>query len=271
MAEEFPPPSSPETEAGLPPLPRGGSRPADPATVWDSVAADFYRAYPPSHGRVAYGPLVAGEEDLKLLGPTGGKRILDLGCGAGFGSVALAKSGAHVIAVDFSARRIEIARRLAEREETKIEFRQAGPSELVFIPANSIDVVVSAWTINFAPDWARVFRAVSRVLINGGVFVFSVEHPVWTCLDRNTGTLAHPYRDNGVVEKELIPGNPHSVTEFHTHTIGGIVSLLTKEGFALHQILEPPAVAPPTDPWYKTYPPNLARDLPPVLAIKCEA
>lgn len=271
MAEQPPPPTTSEWAAGVDRPPAAGSSALDPVTVWDSIAADFYRAFPPTQGQVGYGPLVPGEDELRLVGTTSGKRVLDLGCGAGFGTVALARSGAHVIAVDFSARRLEIARRLAEREEVKVEFRHSGLSELIFIPADSIDMVVSSWAIHFTPDWARVFRAVSRVLAGGGVFVFSVEHPLWTSLDRATGSLAHSYRDEAVVERELIPGDPRSLITFHSYTLGGIVTLLMKEGFTLHQILEPPAVAPPTDPWYRVYPPNFVANLPPVLLVKCEA
>jgi 2-polyprenyl-3-methyl-5-hydroxy-6-metoxy-1,4-benzoquinol methylase len=271
MAEYLPPSAASDSKTDVEsPIVQSAS-PQDPAVVWDSVATDFYRTYPPSRGQLTYGPLISGEDELKLLGSTSGKRVLDLGCGAGFGSVALAKSGAHVIAVDFSARRIDIARQLAEREEVKVEFRQAGLSELIFIPADSIDIVVSAWAINFTPNWARVFRAVSRVLAPGGVFVFSIEHPIWTCLDSSSGSIVAPYRDDSSVTKELIVGNPRSAISFHTHTIGGILSLLTKEGFTLHQVLEPQATAPPTDPWYKNYPQNLVRNIPPVLIVKCEA
>lgn len=251
--------------------PTSGSSGPDPVAVWDTVSADFYRAYPPPQGRVSYGPLVPAEDELKLLGATAGKRVLDLGCGAGFGSVALAGSGAHVIAVDFSTRRLEIAKRLAEREEVKVEFRHAGLSELIFVPANSIDIVCSCWALNFTSHWPRVFRAVSRILAHGGIFVFSIEHPIWTCMDRSTASLVHPYKDETVVQKELIPGDPRSRIDFHTYTIGGLLALLSKEGFVVHQVLEPPAVAPPTDPWYKVYPPGLVQNLPPVLVVKCES
>ncbi|MER3396043.1 MAG: hypothetical protein C4318_01065 [Acidimicrobiia bacterium] len=241
----------------------------DPVTTWDSIAPDFYRAFPPAPQRLSYGPLVAGENDLKLLGSVTGKRILDLGCGAGFGSIALAKSGAHVIAVDFSAQRLQIARRLAEREEARVEFRQAGLSELIFIPADSIDIVVSAWSLNFTQEWSRVFRAVSRVLAPSGIFVLSVEHPIWSCLDQTTGALSRPYRDGYSAPRQLIPGDPASTTEFYSYTIGGTVSSLMKEGFTVHHLFELPAIAPPTDPWYKVYAPELARNLPPVLLVKC--
>src|SRR4051812_43585466 len=48
--------------------------------------------------------LIALEEPLvaRLFGPVSGLRILDLGCGTGRHSVALATAGAKVTALDFS-------------------------------------------------------------------------------------------------------------------------------------------------------------------------
>ncbi len=252
-------------------------QPSMPATqsqfsgAWDSHAAEFYRAFPPLQGQLTYGPLVAGENDLKLLGPVDGKRVLDLGCGAGFGSVALAKGGAHVTGVDFSESRLEIARKLAEREEVKVEFRRAGLAELIFIPADTVDVVVCCWALNFVPDWARVFRAVSRVLVSGGTFVLSIEHPFWSAMDRASGTFVGPYADGSRSSRELIPGSPDSALDFYSYTVSGVVSLLMREGFSIQQLLELPASAPPTDPWYRVYPPSLVQALPPVLVVKCGA
>ncbi len=53
---------------------------------------------------VHYGPDIPTEADLRLLGPLEGKRVLELGCGGGPMTVAMAKQGARVIAVDESAR-----------------------------------------------------------------------------------------------------------------------------------------------------------------------
>ncbi len=259
------PRQSPDRQA-----PQPASR-SQPLQAWETHAAEFYRAFPPLQGQVAYGPLVAGEKELHLLGPVSGKRVLDLGCGAGFGTVALAKAGAHVTGVDFSERRLEIARKLAEREEVKVEFRKAGLAELIFLPADTVDLVVCCWALNFVADWPRVVRAVSRVLASGGTFVLSIEHPFWSAMDRASGSFVGPYADGCRSSRELIPGSPDSAVDFYSYTVSGLVSLLTREGFSVQQLFELPASAPPTDPWYRVYPPSLVQALPPVLVVKCGA
>ena len=52
--------------------------------------------------------------------PTG--RALDLGCGTGTSSIALAKAGWQVTGVDFARRAIQIARRKARRAGVKVDF-----------------------------------------------------------------------------------------------------------------------------------------------------
>jgi len=74
---------------------------------------------------VHYGPDIPTEADLRLLGNLKDKRVLELGCGGGPTSVAMAKQGARVIAIDESAEQVTHARRLAEREETKVEVRRS--------------------------------------------------------------------------------------------------------------------------------------------------
>lgn len=50
---------------------------------------------------------------LALLSPLAGQSVLDVGCGSGRGSVALAERGARVVGIDVSSRMLEMARELA--------------------------------------------------------------------------------------------------------------------------------------------------------------
>ena len=68
---------------------------------------------------VTYGPDVAREDTLRLLGNVDGKRILDLGCGAGHNAIALARQGAKVIGVDESSDQVAEARAACDREQVQ--------------------------------------------------------------------------------------------------------------------------------------------------------
>ena len=80
---------------------------------------------------VTYGPAIPRETDLRLLGDVAGKRVLDLGCGAGHNAVALARAGARVIAVDESADQIGHARAAVDAADVRIELHHAPLAELL--------------------------------------------------------------------------------------------------------------------------------------------
>lgn len=134
---------------------------------------------------VTYGPDVAREDTLKLLGHVEGTRVLDLGCGAGHNAIALAKQGAKVIGVDESSDQVADARAACEREHVKVELHHAPLAELAFIRADTIDAVVSAWGLAPVDDLDRVFRQVDRVLKPEHPLVLSMPHPAFATVDQS--------------------------------------------------------------------------------------
>ena len=132
---------------------------------------------------VTYGADVPREDTLKLLGHVEGKRIVDLGCGAGHNAIALARQGAKVIAVDESAEQIADARAACEREGVKVELHHAPLAELAFIRADTVDAVVSVFGLAPVDDVDRVFRQVHRVLRPEMPMVISLPHPAFAVVE----------------------------------------------------------------------------------------
>src|SRR3546814_16354448 len=79
---------------------------------------------------VTYGPDVPREDTLKLLGNVEGKRILDLGCGAGHNAIALDKQGAKVPEVDAPPAQVAEAQAAAEPEAHQVGPHPPPPAEL---------------------------------------------------------------------------------------------------------------------------------------------
>jgi trans-aconitate methyltransferase len=106
-----------------------------------------------------------GEDLLALLAPQPGERILDLGCGTGQLSAAIAGSGAHVIGLDLSAEMLNQAR----GNYPEIEFVQGDASDF------ALDAPVDAIFSNAALHWVKnaegVGASVARALKPGGRFV----------------------------------------------------------------------------------------------------
>lgn len=190
---------------------------------------------------VSYGPDCATEADLKLLGRLEGRRILELGCGGGPNSVAMAKQGAKVIAIDSSAEQLGHARRLGEREEVTVELHQGDLADLAFVRADTVDIVVSVYALGMIADLDRVFRQVHRVLRPDGPFVVSLPHPAWRASDgSDPPAIRRSYWDRAAMAWT----DAGETGADHPVTIAGLFTSLTRANFRVDTIVEP---APPAN------------------------
>jgi SAM-dependent methyltransferase len=116
---------------------------------------------------------VLNDEELgalgRLLGPGTG-RCLDLGCGTGLPTEAVAELGWSVVGVDASSDLLEVARARG------VEVLQAPAEALPFEDA-SFDAVVSVWTHTDIDDFPAAVAEAARVLKPEGPFVYVGGHP----------------------------------------------------------------------------------------------
>lgn len=106
-----------------------------------------------------------------IVGDWCGKSVLDLGCGGGFMSEALAERGAHVIGVDPSGPAIAIARNHAEATGLSIDYR-VGAGESLPVAESSLDIVLCVDVLEHVRDLDAVIAEIRRVLKPGGLFLF---------------------------------------------------------------------------------------------------
>jgi SAM-dependent methyltransferase len=214
----------------------------DNVFAWDRLAAPFDAAFPRSADVVSYGADMPDESDLRLIGDATGKRVVDLGCGAGHNAVALARHGAKVIAVDASANQLNIARRLAEEFETKVETHLGDMADLSFITSGSVDTVLSTQALGYVDDINRVFRQVHRILKPEAPIVLSLDHPFGLLLEHVGGVpvLQGSYFDRAPLHRRIaeIP------VTVYPHTVSGLFTSLHRANFRVDAIYEPePRVA----------------------------
>jgi SAM-dependent methyltransferase len=196
--------------------------------AWDRAAVRYQEEIDLPVGDVPYGPGLPTETELRLLGGSlAGKRVLELGCGGGQAAVALAGQGARVIAVDSSSEHISFARRLGERERARVEWHVGDLSDLAFVPADSVDLVLSTNTLDYVDDLARVFRGAHRVLRPKGALVFSLEHPL---------AMERPYLDMTPLKVERY-GEQFLL---YPRTFSEVVGVLVRNGFRPDAMAEPP-------------------------------
>jgi len=185
---------------------------------------------------VTYGTDVPREDSLKLLGNVDGKRVLDLGCGAGHNALALARQGAKVIGVDESADQIADARAACEREGLKVELHHAPLAELAFVRADTIDAVLSAFGLASVDDVDRVFRQVHRVLRPEHPIVLSLPHPAFAVIDPDDPErrVHRSYWDTAPLPSASEDG-PADVPR----TLGSLFTSFGRANFRVDTVLEP--------------------------------
>ncbi len=182
-----------------------------------------------------YGPDGPSESYLRLLGDGRGKRVVELGCGTGASSIALARSGAVVICIDASADKLAGARRLAEKEGVRLETRRAEPGSMPFLAADSVDAVLSIYSLGHPEEADRVFRQAQRVLRPGAALIVSVAHPVRLMLD---GSDDEPDESSGLTYFDE-GGQREARERRYRHTVESLFSALCRSGHRVDALLEP--------------------------------
>jgi SAM-dependent methyltransferase len=129
---------------------------------YDGVA-EWYEGFRPS--------LKPDELDAlqRLLG-AGDGRCLDVGCGTGVSTVAVAELGWSAVGVDLSEDMLEVARGRG------LEVVQGSADELPF-EDETFDGAVSVWTHTDVEDFSAVIRETARVLRPEAPVVYIGAHP----------------------------------------------------------------------------------------------
>ncbi len=108
---------------------------------------------------------------VSQLGSLRGKRILDLGAGAGEAAVYFALQGADVTATDLSAGMLAVVQEVAHYHGVRLTCQAASAEDLSVFPAASFDVVYGANVLHHV-DMGKCLKEVDRVLAPGGAAAF---------------------------------------------------------------------------------------------------
>ena len=138
--------------------------------------------------------MIPGEVEPDLLGEhlaryalalryAEGKRILDCGCGAGYGTAELATAASEATGIDFSNDAIEYAREHYARPN--VRFITGSCLDLPF-PASSFDLVVAFEVIEHLIDFRRFLDECARVLHPAGMLIASTPNKLYYAESRST-------------------------------------------------------------------------------------
>ncbi len=143
---------------------------ADQVAAWNGQSGDRWVA---NQARLDAMVAVFGQAAIEAAAPAKGERVLDIGCGAGASSLALAARvgpGGQVLGVDISEPLIGLARTLA-RQDTPTLFQVADASSAE-LPEGAFDILFSRFGVMFFDDPTGAFAHMRRALRPGGRVAF---------------------------------------------------------------------------------------------------
>ncbi len=102
-----------------------------------------------------------------------GKQILDVGCGGGILSEAMARQGARVTGLDMGKEPLQVARLHALESGVEVHYHQGTVEALAEAQPGQFDVVTCMEMLEHVPDPSSVVRACARLAKPGGQLFFS--------------------------------------------------------------------------------------------------
>lgn len=136
-----------------------------------------------------------------------GKRVLDIGCGGGILSDAMARKGARVTGIDLSVKALKVAQLHAlEAGTANVEYQEISAEAMASQEPGSFDVVTCMEMLEHVPDPSSVVRACSELVKPGGWVFFST-------LNRNPKSFVFAILGAEYV-LQLLPKGTHEYAKF---------------------------------------------------------
>ena len=197
----------------------------------------------------------AGEDALHEIeaaeiGDIAGRRVLHLQCHIGRDTLCLARRGAIVTGLDFSADALKVARSLAAETGLKADFVQGRVEDAPRLAPGPFDLVFTTWgTICWLPDMKAWARTIAAVLRPGGELYFADGHPSFMVMGERDGKIVPFYdydtpkdRPLEFAEETTYTGDPTIMTNRATrewiHSLSSIFGALIDAGMSIEMFRE---------------------------------
>jgi 2-polyprenyl-6-hydroxyphenyl methylase/3-demethylubiquinone-9 3-methyltransferase len=108
-----------------------------------------------------------------------GKKVLDIGCGGGLLSEAMAVAGADVTGIDMAAPSLSAAKAHALDSRLNIDYRQSTAEDWARSNPGIYDVVTCMELVEHVPDPRRLVHTCARLVRPGGDLFFATVNRTW--------------------------------------------------------------------------------------------
>ena len=154
---------------------------------------------------------VARYRFAELLAP--GKRVLDAGCGFGYGSAGIGLAGGTAFALDSAGEAV----RRGQAEHSDVRFVQGDCTALPFADG-SLDLVVCFEVIEHIEAWSESIAEAARVLAPPGVFLVSTPNRSYYGASREEPNPFHVHEfDYGEFHDALRQAFPYTIVFCENH------------------------------------------------------
>lgn len=110
---------------------------------------------------------------IDRIAPLAGKKVLDVGCGGGILSEAMAQRGAEVMGIDMGEAPLKVAKLHGLESGVSVRYQQIPVETLAEQMPGAFDVVTCMEMLEHVPDPASIISACQRLVRPGGQLFFS--------------------------------------------------------------------------------------------------